>query len=476
MQLNLNESDKNYLITEIENKYLPHQDDLKNIFLMNEEIFGNNFYIQLENEHDNFKTRIIYLVKELIDTEKLNNFLEIIRHKYPLFANQIKSPKLELIQILNDGFEDNREIFLTAYRSSMPKRTVLKQNPKDATELISWLTIPPQQQEYTCIEKFVGYLLKIEQTRNFQCRDKLTLWAETWIQNNNELQRLIEEENNIPREAHLLIELRSKGKNYVVKASLMKDIDEDKVNKSDHVQLKVKNKDEITIKENLTNFPENIKKFISQACNELDKTQDFRQRPCLKRIHIFLPYQLMDHRVHCYNLYESNSDLHPLKIGEEYEIVIRFSERTQNSAKNEDNIPILRQKWFEKGQKCFDKLKQPATDIFISTHSITNLLSEINDNNVIGVKIISSLHPGVDLYQTGIPLALWICDLHNPNIENELNNLFKIDNRDILLKELPSQVKIRRQKNTAISENLCLLWDVPNVLPPPKQSLTDTKI
>ena len=86
------------------------------------------------------------------------------------------------------------------------------------------------------------------------------------------------------------------------------------------------------------------------------------------------------------------------------------------------------------------------------------------------------MHPGVDLYQTGIPLALWICDLHNPNIENELNNLFKIDNRDILLKELPSQVKIRRQKNTAISENLCLLWDVPNVLPPPKQSLTDTKI
>jgi V8-like Glu-specific endopeptidase len=89
MQLNLNESDKNYLITEIENKYLPKKDELKNIFLMNKTIFGNNFYSQLEDEHKNFKTRIIYLVGELIDTGKLNNFLEIVRERYPLFANKI---------------------------------------------------------------------------------------------------------------------------------------------------------------------------------------------------------------------------------------------------------------------------------------------------------------------------------------------------------------------------------------------------
>ena len=89
MQLNLNESDKKYLITEIQNKYLPKQDDFKNIFLINKTIFGNNFYIQLENEYNNFETRIIYLVDELIDTEKLNKFLEIIRDKYPSFANKI---------------------------------------------------------------------------------------------------------------------------------------------------------------------------------------------------------------------------------------------------------------------------------------------------------------------------------------------------------------------------------------------------
>ncbi|MCW9682926.1 serine protease [Dolichospermum planctonicum UHCC 0167] len=89
MQLNLNEFDKNYLITEIVNKYLPKQDNFKNIFLMNKTIFGNNFYIQLENQHNNFETRIIYLVDELIDTGKLNKFLEIIRHQYPLFANKI---------------------------------------------------------------------------------------------------------------------------------------------------------------------------------------------------------------------------------------------------------------------------------------------------------------------------------------------------------------------------------------------------
>ena len=87
--IRLNESDKKYLITEIQNKYLPKQDDFKNIFLINKTIFGNNFYIQLENEYNNFETRIIYLVDELIDTEKLNKFLEIIRDKYPSFANKI---------------------------------------------------------------------------------------------------------------------------------------------------------------------------------------------------------------------------------------------------------------------------------------------------------------------------------------------------------------------------------------------------
>ena len=89
MQLNLNESDKNYLITEIENKYLPKKDELKNIFLMNETIFGNNFYIQLEDKYDNFRTRTIYLVNELIETGKLNNFLKIVREKYSLFADKI---------------------------------------------------------------------------------------------------------------------------------------------------------------------------------------------------------------------------------------------------------------------------------------------------------------------------------------------------------------------------------------------------
>jgi hypothetical protein len=56
---------------------------------MNKTIFGNNFYIQLENQHNNFETRIIYLVDELIDTGKLNKFLEIVRNKYPSFANKI---------------------------------------------------------------------------------------------------------------------------------------------------------------------------------------------------------------------------------------------------------------------------------------------------------------------------------------------------------------------------------------------------
>jgi len=79
-------TNKNDLIREIQDKYLPRQDDLKNIFLMNREIFGDNFYTRLEIKYNDFDTRIIYLVDELIDTGKLNKFLEIVRKIYPLFA------------------------------------------------------------------------------------------------------------------------------------------------------------------------------------------------------------------------------------------------------------------------------------------------------------------------------------------------------------------------------------------------------
>ena len=56
------------------------------------------------------------------------------------------------------------------------------------------------------------------------------------------------------------------------------------------------------------------------------------------------------------------------------------------------------------------------------------------------------------------------------------DRLFKKDNNeDILLEELPYQVKRERGTGTNISQNICLLWDDPNLLPP-KQNLTDTKI
>jgi methyl coenzyme M reductase subunit D len=87
----LDEKNKNYLIEEICNKYLPNsmQSDLAKIFLNNKTIFGNNFYTKLENRYNDFEERIIYLVDELIDTDKLNDFLRIVRTKYPRFAEKI---------------------------------------------------------------------------------------------------------------------------------------------------------------------------------------------------------------------------------------------------------------------------------------------------------------------------------------------------------------------------------------------------
>jgi hypothetical protein len=83
----LNESDiKKYLITEIQN-YYDDEERLKSIFRINQEIFGTNFYGSIGG--NDFETRIINLVREIINRDKLNDFIKIIRNTYPLFAQKL---------------------------------------------------------------------------------------------------------------------------------------------------------------------------------------------------------------------------------------------------------------------------------------------------------------------------------------------------------------------------------------------------
>jgi hypothetical protein len=471
MQLNLNESNKNYLTTEIENEYLPKKDELKNIFLMNETIFGNNFYIQLEDKYDNFKTRTIYLVNELIETGKLNNFLEIVREKYSLFADKINIPQLELIQILNANFEDNREILLSTYRSSMPNRILRIQDPEDATKLISQLRIGmPQQQTYSYIEKFVGYLLRKELGSLFIT--SLKQWVKKNIENYEGLEELLSQEENDRKQQNsfLIVAISSKGKSYIMKAWKMIDPYKNGKPYSNCYQLTIKKnqkKDEftaeITIKGDLSNFSKELKKFIDQCEN-------------LKQIQIFLPDKLMYHAVDYHDLSLGEGDW-KTKLGEQYEVIIRSLDRLQLSNKH-----ALKQKWLNKGKIFQQRWEELAGSIFINSDDKADYetfdrrlnndpeLIAVYFTNVIEVKQLKD-----HILLSGIPLALWIREQLPDNNQDTIDNCIINILRTQQLKDLPVQVKIEKGKNTIISKHLCLLWDDPNLLPP-QQNLTDTKL
>ena len=474
----LNESDRNYLVTEIENKYLPKKDELKDIFLMNETIFGNNFYIQLEDKYDNFRTRTIYLVNELIETGKLNNFLKIVRKKYSLFADKINIPQLELIQILNANFEDNREILLTGYQLSMSKRKIVAiESPTTATELISRLTIPKEEQQtHSYIEKFVGYLLEEKLNLSLSLKTSLKKWAEKNINNYDKLLELLiqEKKEGEQQNSFLIVKISSKGRSYIMNAWEMIDPYKHGKNYSTCNQVTIQKKDRVTaeiiIKKDLSNFSKEIKQFIDQ-----------RKCTNLKQIQIFLPNSLMHYTVDCAVLDLGLGKLEST-IGTEYEVIIRCLERLELPDNN-----ALKNKWLKKGEifQQILELEKPAADTFLSSEdkagyatfdlrlSHDDELIAVYFTNVIQVEQLKNVVSG------GIPLALWIRKQpsnHNQiTIAQQLKNFLTATNERNLLKDLPYQVKRERGKGNNISNHLCLLWDDPNLLPP-KQDLTDTKI
>lgn len=450
--------------------YYDDDEKIKAIFTSHQETFDLGFYTRISG--NDLNTKIINLINELIITNKVQDFVRIIReeYKYNLFANDL--PQKELIQVLNDGFEVNREIFLKAYQLSMFKRKIVpRESPTTATELISQLTRPnKEQQTHSYIEKFVGYLLEEELNLSPSLRTSLTEWVNKNIKNYDKLEELLIQENQERKQQNsfLIVKISSKGRSYIMNAWEMIDPYKHGKNYSTCNQVTIQKKDrvtaEITIKKNLSNFSKEIKQFIDQCTN-------------LKQIQIFLPNSLMHYTVDCDVL-----DLGKFKttIGTQYEVIIRCLERLELP----DSSP-LKDKWLKKGEIFQQILEKPAADIFLSSEdkadyatfdlrlSHDDELIAVYFTNVIQVEQLEKVVLG------GIPLALWIREQpsnHNQiTIAQQLKNFLTATNERNLLKDLPYQVKRERGKGQPISQHLCLLWDDPNLLPP-KQNLTDTKL
>lgn len=183
-------SKKQYLIQQIEEYYGNNEQNLINIFALNEETFGRNFYGDIVGS--TFNTRISYLVTELIKGSgaKLESFIEKINGQYPEFANKFNFAQESLIHILDEMFQYDREICFNASQLFMSKQKIREiEKPKNVTQLINELMqLTEEQQTYTYTEQFVGYLLVEKELKlSLQSKEELKKWAEKYIKNHTQL-------------------------------------------------------------------------------------------------------------------------------------------------------------------------------------------------------------------------------------------------------------------------------------------------
>lgn len=516
--MGLSDSCKQQIIKEIES-YYKDEEKFKSIFTSNQGIFGPNFYGSVRG--NDFNTRIINLVEELEKTELLEKFIKIIKEEYyPGFCGLLDiSSEIALdglIKILDPDFNNDkvRETLLKVYQEARPNRQIGNfKLPKNATELINGLNIPSGEGKiYSYLEKFVITLVENYFDLPVSLKEDLRLWVEKHIGENYETERKAIEQEKREKEKKcnpcLFVAISSERQNYFVEAWLTKNIRKyNREYSADCVPLDLDNQKEIPTNKKLTNLPELIQKFIKESFDKCKKKN-------LKHIHVFLPSDLINHDLNCCYSWEEDEDdnqeatspnldkmpgmisfisqiLKPLvdkvprlklrsnqdehekqTIMEEYEVIIRFSERLRGKDKWISN-------WYDKAKILQDKLKVPANKVLISSDDKseykTFYLRLKNDDTLNGVRftdIVPEKKYHKILLRSGIPLALWIRQqLSGVNIAQELNKLLKKDNGDILLEELPYKVKKKRGTGAEVSKHICLLWDDPNLLPP-KQLLT----
>ncbi|MBD2267896.1 hypothetical protein H6F62_03665 [Anabaena sp. FACHB-1391] len=462
--MKLSDSAKQYLSEQIKS-YYDDESRLKSIFTMNEETFGINFYGNIGG--NDLNTKIDNLVVELIKTTKLKSFITIVRTNYPLFANKINIPQLELIEILNNDFEANKKIYIRTYQASKRKNLIEEKQPENMEDIIKNLNT--FQDYYYNYMKFVVYLIETEdqQSLDENIRDQLTTWLNDNVK--QDIRSKLSEERTTERIQQrelnpcILVKIISEDQGYVVCAWLIENNNLDDRNSGSVCHTPMIN--DYKADNNLTGVEGMVRKLIQQ-CITITNNEP-------QEIHIFLPLKLMNHPVDCWKMYEDERET----IGEKYQIFIRCSEGL--IGKNPRVIA-----WQKKGKLISENLSQRANEIFFMAvdTKVETLEKKLKMENARAAKIIPVFQnnlPGEILWKAAVPLALWVrqelSGIDNRTVLDELIN-------DFDLKELPEKVRLKRldamdqnPEENHVGRHLCLLWDDPNLLPP-QQNLTDTKL
>jgi hypothetical protein len=407
---------------------------------------------------------------------KLDKLIDKIKQIEQKLKEIKTSSQGEIIEIIFPYFNEEKVQIQKAYRLSLPERLIDDEPPQLLESLIGSLQLPQPAEKYSYLEIFAGNLL-LNTELSHELKQELKEWAEENIKNCQQLlEQLCQERQQRQQKccSGLLVAISEREGSYVVEAWLIENLAQyEQYQSSDCEQLTINKQATIPTDETLNNVPELLKKLIAQS---LDKCQHD-----LKQIHIFLPAKLMNHAVDWWQNWqesEEESNDYTTTIGEDYEVLLRCSERLRGKS------PVVI-KWRDKAKMLKSKLTEPAEPIFVlgNSNNPKSLWKQLKqDERAIAVKITAVFQqkePGTLLWQAAVPLALWIRQ-QLPQIENQsvLDELLK----NCRLEALPTQVKSKRldaigyePPENHVGRHLCLLWDDPNLLPP-EQLLTEINL
>lgn len=362
----------------------------------------------------------------------------------------------------------------TAYRKSLPQVSI-SHFPDTIAEIVRSLDTRKNDSEnnYSCLEKFVGYLLLSlkKNTLKLKLCDSLRNWLEKYLKNYqdllNSLQEKQEQELSKSQKPCLLIAVFDNNNNLAVDGWLIEDVNSYKPTEEVGCYSLISGDTKVKTDKKLSNLPELIKSFQKQS---------LIHSPCsIKQIHIFLPYSLIDKQTKSIDsLVIEDSNPYAPPIGAKYEVVVRFSERLKLSQNDQYSV-IYKEKW-----KIVNNCLKESVNNILEVSEKTNasvIYKQLMPDEIVGMRLTvaipqDKLEPIMKaFYFAGVPIALWLREeANNVDCCQELNNLCQ----ECFLERLPTNIKGKRYQDwqgdiNGIGNHLSLLWDDFDLVP--KRSL-----
>jgi arsenate reductase-like glutaredoxin family protein len=363
------------------------------------------------------------------------------------------------------------------------------------------------QSKFSWLEIFIGYLvIQLNSTDALAklLKEWLKKYQTKWevlintLENNLKQRSLNIAQKSTDKNPCLFVSLTEENKSLMLRAWIVKDINnyhptEKEPQKRGEYQSLTPNEG-ISLGNHLqeNELINHLKKFKRESENICQSS--------LEKVQFFLPYRFIEKEIKPIDLFSIHevaiaTGCDPHHWGIDHEIIMRFSERiTAENIKNQQSYL-----WIKKCQLFRNIQQQNLTQILKCEEEIQELIESNNQqaiifkktlanndhpnkilkyhkfNNVIGSRLTNlSQENSLELknilailYETGIPLSLWI----RPDANQELNCQEKLDPIcQCPLEKLPEIIKNNRSvawlEDNHIGNHLSLLWDDYQLVPP----------